>query len=162
MRARWQRVKTWIRAGSWWSDCWSTSVSVKAAAQMLAQKQQVEEATWTNPGMREFRDDAGAEREIAADTIDLVRVFQDVLARLKARPVLNVDEESVTVAQMIDYVKRRLLMEDAPVSLRRMLHNTPYGACIDLHVSGNARAGEAAGSAIAPAGADGGHLNQEG
>ncbi len=96
----------------------------KAAAQMLAQKQQVEEATWTNPGMREFEDDAGAEREIAADTVDLVRVFQEILARMRARPVLDVDEETVTVARMIDYVKRRLLMEDRPVSLRRMLHNT--------------------------------------
>jgi segregation and condensation protein A len=35
-----------------------------------------------------------------------------------------VDEESVTVAQMIDYVKRRLVMEDKPVSLRKLLHNT--------------------------------------
>jgi segregation and condensation protein A len=96
----------------------------KSAAQMLMQKQQVEEATWSNPGMREFREDAAAEPEIAADTVDLVRVFQDILVRLRARPVLNVDEESVTVAQMIDYVKRRLLMEDRPVSLQRMLHNT--------------------------------------
>jgi segregation and condensation protein A len=96
----------------------------KAAAQMLAQKQQVEEATWSNPGIGEFRETADSDREIAADTVDLVRVFQDVLARLKARPVLNVDEESVTVAAMIDYVKRRLLMEDKPVSLRRLLHNT--------------------------------------
>jgi segregation and condensation protein A len=96
----------------------------KAAAQMLAQKQQVEEATWTNPGIREFRETAEGDREIAADTVDLVRVFQDILARLRARPVLNVDEESVTVGTMIDYVKRRLLMEDKPVSLRRLLHNT--------------------------------------
>ena len=100
----------------------------KAAAQMLAQKQQVEEATWTNPGMREvlreLGDDAGAEREIAADTVDLVRVFGEILARMRARPVLNVDEDAVTVAQMIEYVKRRLLMEDGPVSLARMLHNT--------------------------------------
>lgn len=96
----------------------------KAAAQMLMQKQQIEEATWTNPGIREFRDSADAEREIAADTVDLVRVFQDVLSRLRERPVLDVDEESVTVAQMIDYVKRRLVMEDKPVSLRRLLHNT--------------------------------------
>ncbi len=96
----------------------------KAAAQMLMQKQQIEEATWSNPGMREFKDDAGAEREIAADTVDLVRVFQDILSRIRKRPVLDVDEESVTVAQMIDYVKRRLIMEDKPVSLRRMLHNT--------------------------------------
>jgi segregation and condensation protein A len=96
----------------------------KAAAQMLMQKQQIEEATWSNPGIREFREDTGAEREIAADVPDLVRVFQDVLSRLKQRPVLNVDEESVTVAQMIDYVKRRLIMEDKPVSLRRLLHQT--------------------------------------
>ena len=96
----------------------------KAAAQMLAQKQQVEEATWSNPGMREFREDAGAEREIAADTVDLVRVFGEILTRMRTRPVLDVNEETVTVAQMIDYVKRRLLMEDGPVSLRRMLHAT--------------------------------------
>ena len=104
----------------------------KAAAQMLRQKQQIEEATWSKPGMREFlREQAGIEgaggdmeQEIAADTVDLVRVFQEVLQRLRERPVLNVDEEAVTVAQMIDYVKRRLLMEDRPVSLRRLLHST--------------------------------------
>jgi segregation and condensation protein A len=104
----------------------------KAAAQMLMQKQQIEEATWTTPGLRNFRRDAGESggpglddaREIAADTVDLVRVFQEILARLRARPVLNVDEESVTVAQMIDYVKRRLIMEDKPISLRKLLHNT--------------------------------------
>lgn len=100
----------------------------KAAAQMLAQKQQVEDATWSNPGMRDFLveqgDAAEGEGEIEADTVDLVRVFQNILERLRARPVLNVDEESVTVAQMIDYVKRRLLMEEKPVSLQQMLHRT--------------------------------------
>ncbi len=101
----------------------------KAAAQMLMQKQQIEDATWTNPGLKAFRrdQDAGSadpEREIVADTVDLVRVFQDVLERLRTRPVLNVDEDAVTVAQMIDYTRRRLLLEDKPVSLRRLLHNT--------------------------------------
>ncbi|NYF88148.1 segregation/condensation protein A [Tunturiibacter empetritectus] len=104
----------------------------KAAAQMLLQKQQIEEATWTNSGLRNFRKDIGEagaptldeDREIDADTVDLVRVFQDILLRLRERPILNVDEESVTVAQMIDYVKRRLLMEDKPISLKRLLHNT--------------------------------------
>ena len=104
----------------------------KAAAQMLLQKQQIEEATWTNSGLKNFRKEIGEagapaldeEREIDADTVDLVRVFQDVLSRQRERPILNVDEESVTVAQMIDYVKRRLMMEDKPVSLRRLLHNT--------------------------------------
>jgi segregation and condensation protein A len=100
----------------------------KSAAQMLMQKQQIEEATWTNPGMKNFRseegDDADLDQGIAADTVDLVRVFQDILTRLRERPILNVDEEAVTVAQMIDYVRRRLVMEDKPISLRRLLHNT--------------------------------------
>ena len=104
----------------------------KAAAQMLMQKQQIEEATWSNPGMRSFlREETGGdeardgdEQEIAADTVDLVRVFQQVLERLRERPVLDVDEESVTVAQMIDYVKQRLMLEDRPVSLRRLLQRT--------------------------------------
>ena len=101
----------------------------KAAAQMLMQKQLLEEATWSQPGMKGFLKDEGldsadAEREIAADVPDLVRVFQDILNRLRERPVHNVDEDSVTVGQMIDFLKRRLLMEDRPISLRRLLHNT--------------------------------------
>ena len=110
----------------------------KAAAQMLLQKQQIEEATWTHPGMPGFLKDLQAaspdptstepstifDREIAADTVDLVRVFSEILGRLRERPVLNIDEDSVTVAQMIDYTKRRLLMEDRPVSLRKLLGNS--------------------------------------
>jgi segregation and condensation protein A len=95
----------------------------KNAAQMLKQKQQIEEATWSRPALRDFQDDEGAEREIAADTVDLVRVFREVLERVKQRPILNVDDESVTVGQMIDYLRRRLTMEDAPVPLSQMLRN---------------------------------------
>src|SRR5271170_2398053 len=91
---------------------------------MLAQKQQIENATWSNPQIREFRDAEGTEAEIAADTVDLVRIFREVLERMRTRPVLDVEEDSVTVAQMIDFVKRRLVMEDKPVSLQRMLANT--------------------------------------
>jgi segregation and condensation protein A len=94
------------------------------AAQMLLQKQQIEEATWTNPAIREFRGAEGTEPEIAADTVDLVRVFRDILERAKRRPVLNVDEDAVTVAQMLDFVRRRLVMEDNPVALRSLLKNT--------------------------------------
>jgi segregation and condensation protein A len=94
----------------------------KNAAQMLKQKQQIEEATWSRPALREFQD-AGTEPEIAADTVDLVRVFREVLERVKQRPVLNVDDESVTVGQMIDYLRRRLTMEDGPVPLSQMLRN---------------------------------------
>jgi segregation and condensation protein A len=96
----------------------------KNAAQMLHEKQQVEAATWTNPGMKEFHDAEGTEPEIAADTMDLVRVFQEILDRAKNRPVLDMEEDAVTVGQMIDFMRRRLMMEDRPVALRRLLANT--------------------------------------
>ncbi len=96
----------------------------KNAAQMLQQKQMLEAASWTNPGMREFKDDESAEPEIAADTVDLVRVFRDILERARNRPTINVQEDSVTVGQMIQFLARRLTMEDKPVALRRLLSHT--------------------------------------
>jgi segregation and condensation protein A len=100
----------------------------KNAAQMLQQKQLLEAASWTNPGMKEFLGNAGPESdlapEIAADTGDLARVFSSILQRLRERPVLNVEEDSVTVGQMIQFLGRRLVLEDRPVSLHRLLGNT--------------------------------------
>ena len=94
------------------------------AAQMLQQKRQLEEATWTNPGIRDFRQAGADDQDIAADTLDLVRVFREVLDRAKNRPILDVSEDAVTVRQMIDFVRRRLMMEDRPVGLSKLLANT--------------------------------------
>jgi segregation and condensation protein A len=91
---------------------------------MLQQKQMLEAAAWTNPGMREFRGDEGTEPEIAADTVDLVRIFRDILERARNRPMINVEEDSVTVGQMIQFLARRLTMQDKPVALRRLLSHT--------------------------------------
>jgi segregation and condensation protein A len=95
----------------------------KSAAQMLQQKQMLEAASWTNPGLREFKDES-AEPEIAADTVDLVRIFREILDRVRDRPVLDVAEDTVTVGQMIRFLGRRLTMEDKPVSLSRLLSHT--------------------------------------
>jgi segregation and condensation protein A len=93
----------------------------KSAAQMLLQKQQIEDAVLTNPSLKDFIDAEGTEPEIAADVIDLVKTFQQVLERVRTRPVLNVDEETVTVGQMIDYLRRRLSLEDRPIRLKQLL-----------------------------------------
>jgi len=95
----------------------------KIAAQMLMQKQQIEEAVWSNPSLKDFRDAEGTEPELAADVVDLVRTFQTILSRAKDRPLLKFDEESVTVGQMIEYVRRRLMVEDRPIRLKQLLHN---------------------------------------
>jgi len=95
----------------------------KSAAQMLMQKQQIEDAVRSNPAIREFMDAEGTEPEFAADVIDLVKTFQQVLERVRTRPILQVDEETVTVSQMIDYMRRRLSLEDRPLRLKQILQN---------------------------------------
>src|ERR1700686_3812419 len=93
----------------------------KSAAQMLLQKQQIEDAVLTNPSLKEFIDAEGAEPEIAADVIDLVKTFQQILERIRTRPVINVSDETVTVGQMIDYLRRRLSLESRPIRLKQLL-----------------------------------------
>jgi segregation and condensation protein A len=93
----------------------------KSAAQMLLQKQQIEDAVVSNPSLKEFFHDEGTEPELAADVIDLVRTFRQILERAKSRPILEVDEDQVTVGQMIDFLRRRLALEDRPVRLKQLL-----------------------------------------
>jgi segregation and condensation protein A len=93
----------------------------KTAAQMLLQKQQIEAAVWSNPALKEFRDAEGTDPELAADVIDLVKTFQRILDRARKRPSFDVDEEAVSVSQMIEFVRRRLALEDGPVRLKLLL-----------------------------------------
>ena len=95
----------------------------KTAAQMLLQKQQIEDAVWSNPALKEFQNAEGAEPEMAADVVDLVKTFQQILDRARKRPSFDVDEEAVTVSQMIDYVRRRLSLEERPIRLKHLLRN---------------------------------------
>src|SRR5450432_3112298 len=102
----------------------------KSAAQMLMQKQQIEEAVRSNPAIREFMDAESTEPEMAADVIDLVKTFQQILERARSRPMLQVDEETVTVGQMIQYLHRRLALEDRPIRLKQMLRNVESRAAL--------------------------------
>jgi segregation and condensation protein A len=97
----------------------------KSAAQMLLQKQQIEDAVLTNPSLKEFMDAEGTEPEMAADVIDLVKTFQQILERVRTRPMINVNEETVTVGQMIDYLRRRLELESRPIRLKQLLLRVP-------------------------------------
>src|SRR5437773_3109249 len=95
----------------------------KSAAQMLLQKQQIEDAVRSNPAIHEFMEAEGTEPEFAADVIDLVKTFQQVLERVRSRPILQVDEETVTVSQMIDFLRRRLSLEERPLRLKQILQS---------------------------------------
>jgi segregation and condensation protein A len=74
----------------------------------------------SHPGW--LHDHEASGEEIAADTVYLVRVFHEVLERMRRAPVLNLDDESVTVGQMIDQIWRRLGTETTPIRLSQMLH----------------------------------------
>jgi segregation and condensation protein A len=73
----------------------------------------------SHPGWRHVDQTVG--EEVAADTVDMVRIFHEVLERVRCAPVLNMDDESVTVGQMIDQVWRRLATETAPLRLSHIL-----------------------------------------
>ena len=111
-----------IRAANWSIACSSTRSSSRPR-RCCMQKQQIEDAVWSNPALKEFMDAEGTEPELAADVIDLVKTFQQILDRARSRPILEVDEETVTVGQMIDYLQRRLSLEDRPLRLKQMLRN---------------------------------------
>jgi len=95
----------------------------RTAAQMLLQKQQIEEAVWTNPAFKEFQDAEGADPELSADVVDLVKTFRQVLDRARSKPILEVEDDNVSVSQMIDYMRRRLSLEDKPIRLRTLLRS---------------------------------------
>src|SRR6266699_3063531 len=46
-----------------------------------------------------------------------------LLEHARSRPLIQVDEETVTVGQMIEYLQRRLALEDRPLSLKQILRN---------------------------------------
>jgi segregation and condensation protein A len=75
------------------------------------------------PGRHEGRDDGGAECEVAADTVHLMRVFHEVLERVRQGPVLNMEDDSVTTGQMVEHLWRRLTAKDAPIRLNQLLRD---------------------------------------
>jgi segregation and condensation protein A len=92
----------------------------KNAAQMLQSKRMVEDATWSQPGISEFVE-AEDEPGLAVSVFDLITVFREILERAKKRPQLEISREEVTVAQMIEHVKRILTASAKPVPLDQLM-----------------------------------------
>jgi segregation and condensation protein A len=95
---------------------------VKQAAKMLAARQRAESATWTRSDADTFRDAASeASSAQPADGANLTSVFQKILECAANRPTLTVTNDAVMVRQMIDYLRDRLEIDDAPISLEAAL-----------------------------------------
>src|SRR2546429_6426620 len=84
----------------------------KNAAQLLYQKQQIEENVWSKPDKSLYQD-PGTEGELVVSLADLVRVFQQVLERRKevVRIELQRSEEHTSELQSRLHLVCRLLLE---------------------------------------------------
>jgi segregation and condensation protein A len=88
----------------------------KNAAQLLYQKQQVESHVWSQPDRSLYTGDA-VEGELTVSLVDLVKTFQQILERRKEVPKFELRHESVSIAQMMDRLRQRLISTDDPISL---------------------------------------------
>src|ERR1700757_782333 len=97
----------------------------KNAAQLLYQKQQIEENVWSKPDKSLYNDE-GTEGELVVSLVDLVRVFQQVLERKKEVVRIELQHETFTVAQMIAQLRSQILASDtSTVSLIQFFEACP-------------------------------------
>lgn len=76
----------------------------RSAAQMLQQKRMIEESIWTNPQVEKLlaeEPDPG----LAVTLFDLVKTLEQVLDRVKNRPVYEITGEEVSVPDMIQQLR---------------------------------------------------------
>jgi segregation and condensation protein A len=83
----------------------------KNAAQLLYQKQQIEENVWSKPDKSLYNDES-TEGELVVSLVDLVHVFQQVLERKKEVTRIELQHETFTVAQMIAQLRGQILSSD--------------------------------------------------
>jgi len=97
----------------------------KNAAQLLYQKQQIEENVWSKPDKSLYNDE-GTEGELAVSLVDLVKVFQQVLERRKEVSRIDLQHEQFTVAQMMAQLRAQILAsDDNSVSLAQFFEACP-------------------------------------
>jgi segregation and condensation protein A len=97
----------------------------KNAAQMLYEKQQIEENVWSKPDKSLYNDES-TEGDLVVSLVDLVRVFQQVLERKKEVTRIELQHESFTVAQMIAQLRGQILASDTmSVSLVQFFEACP-------------------------------------
>jgi segregation and condensation protein A len=80
----------------------------KNAAQLLYQKQQIEENVWSKPDKSLYADE-GTDADLVVSLVDLVKVFQQVLERKKEVSRIELKHEEFTVAQMIAALRAQIL-----------------------------------------------------
>jgi segregation and condensation protein A len=88
----------------------------KNAAQMLYQRQQIEDHVWSKPDRTLYEGEEAA-GELVVSLVDLVKVFQQVLERRREFAKIELRHEQFTVAQMMEQLRKALVASDDGVRL---------------------------------------------
>jgi segregation and condensation protein A len=88
----------------------------KSAAQLLHQRQQIEEHVWSKPD-RSLYEGEEVEGELVVSLVDLVKVFQQVLERRKEVVKIELQHEQFTVAQMMELLRQQLVVAEDGIDL---------------------------------------------
>jgi segregation and condensation protein A len=92
----------------------------KNAAQMLYQRELIENASWSNPGQVEMQADE-LEPELNVTLYDLMLVFRDVLKRAEQRPLMEVNRDEFSVEQMMAFLFEKIVSAPEAVTLTEIL-----------------------------------------
>src|SRR5580704_12909323 len=88
----------------------------KSAAQLLHQRQQIEENVWSRPD-RSLYEGEEVEGELIVSLVDLVKVFQKVLERRKEIVKIELRHDQFTVAQMMELLRQQLVVGEDGIDL---------------------------------------------
>src|SRR5438093_9411874 len=92
----------------------------KNAAQMLYQREMIENAVWSNPGSVAM-EDSELEPSLTVGLYDLVLAFRDVVKRAGQRPLMEVEREEFSVEQMMGFLLENISACPGSVTLSEIL-----------------------------------------
>lgn len=96
----------------------------KSAAQLLHQRQQIEEHVWSKPDLTLYEGEE-SEGELIVSLVDLVKVFQQVLERRKEVVKIELHHQQFTVAQMMDMLRQQLIAAEDGIDLITFFESCP-------------------------------------
>jgi segregation and condensation protein A len=88
----------------------------KSAAQLLHQRQQIEEHVWSRPD-RSLYEGEEVEGDLVVSLVDLVKVFQQVLERRREVVKIELRHDQFTVAQMMELLRQQMVVGAEGVEL---------------------------------------------
>jgi len=92
----------------------------KNAAQMLYQREMIENAVWSNPGEVTV-DEVDLEPELNVTLYDLLLAFRDVCKRAEQRPLMEVQRDEFSVEQMMAYLFEKIVSARSAVAVSDVL-----------------------------------------